>query len=164
MFWGFNISPVMARVMAGAEFVTRHSSLVIRHSLVTRRLRWGGYNKDTSSVGATIVPVIGVSGISMESTQHNWIAHFMWGIADGVLRDAYVRGKYHGIIRPMTVSGHEVLPYPPMSGTKVIRQKSVTRFHSPVTSPSRRRCARWWRFGPILGRWRRRRKDCWMRY
>ena len=24
----------------------------------------------------------------------NWIANFIWGIADDVLRDVYVRGKY----------------------------------------------------------------------
>jgi len=23
----------------------------------------------------------------------NWIAHYIWGIADDVLRDVYVRGK-----------------------------------------------------------------------
>jgi len=33
----------------------------------------------------------------------NWIANFMWGIADDVLRDLYVRGKYRDVILPMTV-------------------------------------------------------------
>ncbi len=33
----------------------------------------------------------------------NWIAHFIWGIADDVLRDLYVRGKYRDVILPMTV-------------------------------------------------------------
>ncbi len=33
----------------------------------------------------------------------NWIAHFIWGIADDVLRDPYVRGKYRDVILPMTV-------------------------------------------------------------
>lgn len=33
----------------------------------------------------------------------NWIANFIWGIADDVLRDVYVRGKYRDIILPMTV-------------------------------------------------------------
>jgi len=32
-----------------------------------------------------------------------WIANFIWGIADDVLRDLYVRGKYRDVILPMTV-------------------------------------------------------------
>ena len=35
--------------------------------------------------------------------QLNWIANFIWGIADDVLRDLYVRGKYRDVILPMTV-------------------------------------------------------------
>src|SRR5262245_52559911 len=34
---------------------------------------------------------------------YNWIANFIWGIADDVLRDVYVRGKYRDVILPMTV-------------------------------------------------------------
>ena len=32
-----------------------------------------------------------------------WIAGFIWNIADDVLRDVYVRGKYRDVILPMTV-------------------------------------------------------------
>ena len=39
----------------------------------------------------------------MDSSQLNWIAGFIWGIADDVLRDVYVRGKYRDVILPMTV-------------------------------------------------------------
>ena len=39
----------------------------------------------------------------MSSSQLNWIANFIWGIADDVLRDLYVRGKYRDVILPMTV-------------------------------------------------------------
>jgi type I restriction enzyme M protein len=39
----------------------------------------------------------------MEQPQLNWIANFIWGIADDVLRDLYVRGKYRDVILPMTV-------------------------------------------------------------
>jgi type I restriction enzyme M protein len=39
----------------------------------------------------------------MEPTQLNWIANFIWGIADDVLRDLYVRGKYRDVVLPMTV-------------------------------------------------------------
>ena len=33
----------------------------------------------------------------------NWIANYIWGIADDVLRDLYVRGKYRDVILPMTM-------------------------------------------------------------
>ncbi len=33
----------------------------------------------------------------------NWIANYIWVIADDVLRDLYVRGKYRDVILPMTV-------------------------------------------------------------
>ena len=39
----------------------------------------------------------------MEQSQLNWITNFIWGIADDVLRDLYVRGKYRDVILPMTV-------------------------------------------------------------
>ena len=39
----------------------------------------------------------------MEENRLNWIASFIWGIADDVLRDLYVRGKYRDVILPMTV-------------------------------------------------------------
>ncbi len=38
----------------------------------------------------------------MEQSQLNWIAGYIWGIADDVLRDLYVRGKYRDVILPMT--------------------------------------------------------------
>ena len=39
----------------------------------------------------------------MEGSRLNWIANFIWGIADDVLRDLYVRGKYRDVVLPMTV-------------------------------------------------------------
>jgi type I restriction enzyme M protein len=39
----------------------------------------------------------------MNETQHNQIVNFIWSIADDVLRDVYVRGKYRDVILPMTV-------------------------------------------------------------
>lgn len=32
-----------------------------------------------------------------------WITNFIWNIADDILRDLYVRGKYRDVILPMTV-------------------------------------------------------------
>lgn len=39
----------------------------------------------------------------MSNGDLNWIANFIWGIADDVLRDLYVRGKYRDVILPMMV-------------------------------------------------------------
>ena len=39
----------------------------------------------------------------MNNGQLSWITNFIWGIADDVLRDVYVRGKYRDVILPMTV-------------------------------------------------------------
>jgi len=39
----------------------------------------------------------------MSNGDLNWIANFIWGIADDVLRDLYSRGKYRDVILPMVV-------------------------------------------------------------
>ena len=39
----------------------------------------------------------------MDHATHNAIVNFIWNIADDVLRDVYVRGKYRDVILPMTV-------------------------------------------------------------
>ena len=39
----------------------------------------------------------------MSNGDLHWIANFIWGIADDVLRDVYVRGKYRDVILPMVV-------------------------------------------------------------
>src|SRR6266851_3958385 len=39
----------------------------------------------------------------MDQATHNKIVSFVWGIADDVLRDVFVRGKYRDVILPMLV-------------------------------------------------------------
>lgn len=39
----------------------------------------------------------------MDSAQHTQLVNFIWGIADDVLRDVYVKGKYRDVILPMVV-------------------------------------------------------------
>ena len=39
----------------------------------------------------------------MTNGETTWISNFIWGIANDVLRDLYVRGKYRDVILPMTV-------------------------------------------------------------
>jgi len=36
----------------------------------------------------------------MEQSHLNWITGYIWGIADDVLRDLYVGGKYRDVILP----------------------------------------------------------------
>jgi len=40
---------------------------------------------------------------NMDQASHNKIISFIWGIADDVLRDLFVRGKYRDVILPMCV-------------------------------------------------------------
>ena len=42
-------------------------------------------------------------GTFLSNHDLHWIANYIWGIADDVLRDLYVRGKYRDVILPMTV-------------------------------------------------------------
>ena len=39
----------------------------------------------------------------MSNNDLPWIVNYIWGIANDVLRDLYVRGKYRDVILPMTV-------------------------------------------------------------
>ena len=39
----------------------------------------------------------------MSNHDLHWITNYIWGIADDVLRDLYVRGKYRDVILPITV-------------------------------------------------------------
>jgi len=39
----------------------------------------------------------------VNTNELSWITNYIWGIADDVLRDLYVRGKYRDVILPMTV-------------------------------------------------------------
>ncbi|MBX9680764.1 MAG: type I restriction-modification system subunit M N-terminal domain-containing protein [Gemmataceae bacterium] len=39
----------------------------------------------------------------MDQAAHNKIVSFIWGIADDVFRDLFVRGKYRDVILPMCV-------------------------------------------------------------
>ena len=45
----------------------------------------------------------GTISMATSNADLNWIANYIWGIADDVLRDLYVRGKYRDVILPMTV-------------------------------------------------------------
>ncbi len=41
--------------------------------------------------------------MTSDNSKITWITNFIWDIADDVLRDLYVRGKYRDVILPMTV-------------------------------------------------------------
>jgi type I restriction enzyme M protein len=44
-----------------------------------------------------------MSYMTQSNPQLTWITNFIWGVADDVLRDVYVRGKYRDVILPMVV-------------------------------------------------------------
>lgn len=48
----------------------------------------------------------------MNHITHNAIVSFIWNIADDILRDVYVRGKYRDVILAMTE--HATLQQPPV--------------------------------------------------
>jgi type I restriction enzyme M protein len=48
-------------------------------------------------------PDVKRSSHKVNSTTHGKIVSFIWGIADDILRDLYVRGKYRDVILPFTV-------------------------------------------------------------
>lgn len=52
----------------------------------------------TEGLKVTMVEINGAGNGNL-----SWITNFIWGIADDVLRDLYVRGKYRDVILPMTV-------------------------------------------------------------
>ena len=56
-------------------------------------------------VGITPIcpPASGQGPIPMDNGNLNWITNYIWGIADDVLRDVYVRGKYRDVVLPVTV-------------------------------------------------------------
>jgi len=67
----------------------------------------------------------------MDRGQLSWTANFIWGIADDVLRDVFVRGKYRDVILPMVE--REVLPHAPDAwvdeeATKIGYEVSFTRY------------------------------------
>lgn len=39
----------------------------------------------------------------MEQSQFQPIVNFIWSVADDLLRDVYVKGKYRDVILPMTI-------------------------------------------------------------
>jgi type I restriction enzyme M protein len=43
------------------------------------------------------------AAVTAGASELGWIVSFIWNIADDVLRDLYVRGKYRDVILPMTV-------------------------------------------------------------
>ena len=83
-------------------------SKIIRHELAVAPENWTKISAPIQfghhrRVPATIQSVNYLTEIAMQDTQLNRISNFIWSVADDVLRDLYVRGKYRDVILPMTV-------------------------------------------------------------
>ena len=75
----------------------------------------------------------------MNNGDVNWIVNYIWGIADDMLRDLYVRGKYRDVILPMTVLRRlDSLLEPTKSGVLDMRARSIR----PGISIRTKHCAR----------------------
>ena len=61
----------------------------------------GAFGRMSGSVGCDSIMPMGKSANREKGRtvngDFNWIANFIWGIADDVLRDLYVRGKYRDV-------------------------------------------------------------------
>ena len=75
----------------------------------------------------------------MDQSQLNWITNFIWGIADDVLRDLYVRGKYRDVILPMTVLRRLDAVLEPTK--QAVLEMKATLDEAGIVEPRRRRCA-----------------------
>jgi type I restriction enzyme M protein len=77
----------------------------------------------------------------MDQAAHNKIVSFIWGIADDVLRDLFVRGKYRDVILPMCVLRRLDAVLEPTK-KKVLETKSmldeagITEQHAALSSAS----------------------------
>ena len=77
----------------------------------------------------------------MSATDLNWIANYIWGIADDVLRDLYVRGKYRDVILPIAdaIKSGTYLLY---DGARFTRSSAVLSINIPPRTA--RSAARSW--------------------
>ena len=76
----------------------------------------------------------------MSNRDLNWIANYIWGIADDVLRDLYVRGKYRDVILPMTVLRR--LDAVLEDGKQAVLDMKATLDARPASWSRTRRCAK----------------------
>ena len=76
----------------------------------------------------------------MDQATHNKIVSFIWGIADDVLRDLFIRGKYRDVILPMCVLRRlDAVLEPTKHAVLETKKPCSTRRASPSSAP---RCAR----------------------
>ena len=64
---------------------------------------WSESANSLYEIGGGAAGPLGPPKEAVMSGRLDWIANYIWGIADDVLRDLYVRGKYRDVILPMTV-------------------------------------------------------------
>ncbi len=63
----------------------------------------GVFREQVEAEVAAMTALVEEPIMSATASDITWIANFIWGIADDVLRDLYVRGKYRDVILPMLV-------------------------------------------------------------
>ena len=61
---------------------------------------------ESDRVSAYLLTTVGVcfwEKSNMTNGDISWIANYIWGVCDDVLRDLYTRGKYRDVVLPMAV-------------------------------------------------------------
>ena len=77
----------------------------------------------------------------MDHSTHSSIVSFIWGIADDVLRDLYVRGKYRDVILPMTVLRRLDAVLEPTKKAVLDMKASLDKAGSPTRTQALRQAA-----------------------
>ena len=94
--------PPWEAVVAG-EAMMQHVGCAPAMTPVHRRVRDGGLSTGSHTAGRYDYDRHGAHDGGNVNGDISWITNFIWGIADDVLRDLYVRGKYRDVILPMVV-------------------------------------------------------------
>ena len=69
----------------------------------------------------------------MQNPQISSISNFIWNIADSVLRDHYMRGKYRDVILPMTVIRRLDAVLAPTKEVVLAEKEKLERSRRPVS-------------------------------
>lgn len=89
-------APLIARLAAPPEAAVQPPAAQLEIPAVTRRVPAAPANPRNR-------PPLHAPVSNMDQATHTKIISFIWGIADDVLRDVFVRGKYRDVILPMCV-------------------------------------------------------------
>lgn len=92
------LNSVVRAAVAEHRFVVAGSGVPNLSAPVFRSRKSGGHITRWHAHVLTFCAHYPITLLRMDSAQLNWLTNFIWNIADDVLRDVYVRGKYRDVI------------------------------------------------------------------